>query len=234
MNAFGFSLIAALNAALDAAVRDSACTSLVLSGNKRAFSAGFDLGVMGPKGDADLRAELLLQGAQLTERLYAFPKPLVVAGTGHGLALGAILLLAGDLRVGPAAGQKGKFGLNEVAIGMTLPLFGIELARARCPTATFEESVLRARVYDSVGAVRAGFLDLLADSPGLDAVVAAAAAEAEKIGAYVRQPAFAQQKLLARAATLAIVRGEIRGMEERVAARRAKAAEAGASRPSRL
>ena len=50
-----------------------------------------------------------------------------MAATGHGLALGAIMLLAGDVRVGPnASGSKARFGLNEVAIGMTLPMIGLE------------------------------------------------------------------------------------------------------------
>ena len=68
---------------------------------------------MGPQGDPLERARLLDAGRALVERVYGFRKPLVMAATGHGLALGAILLLAGDVRVA-ASETKAKFGLNEV------------------------------------------------------------------------------------------------------------------------
>ena len=42
MNAFGFDFIKAFNAALDEAEREKACSVLII-GNKKALSAGFDL-----------------------------------------------------------------------------------------------------------------------------------------------------------------------------------------------
>ena len=57
---------------------------------------------------ADDKSALLHRGAMLCLRIFTFPKPVVLAVTGHALALGAILLLAGDLRIGPAeiSGEK--------------------------------------------------------------------------------------------------------------------------------
>ena len=71
---------------------------------------------------------LFLEGARLSLRIFDFPRPVVIGCSGHALALGAIMLLAADYRVG-RRGPKFKIGLNEVAIGMTAPVFAIELAR---------------------------------------------------------------------------------------------------------
>ena len=54
---------------------------------------------------------------------------------------------------------KYKIGLNEVAIGMTLPWFGIELAKARLAPTYLEQAVGLATIYDPVEATAAGYLD---------------------------------------------------------------------------
>ena len=62
-------------------------------------------------------------------RLYTLPMPLVVACTGHALAGGALLVLTGDVRV--AARGAFRIGLNEVQLGLPLPILAVELARYR-------------------------------------------------------------------------------------------------------
>ena len=73
--------------------------------------------------------ELVTGGAELLMRIFTYPMPVVCACTGHALAMGSLVLLAADVRIG-AAGDF-KLGLNEVAIGMGLPIFATELARYR-------------------------------------------------------------------------------------------------------
>ena len=63
--------------------------------------------------------DLLGAGADLGLRLYAAPIPVVMGCTGHALAMGAILLFCGDVRIG--AEGPFKLGMNEVAIGMPVP-----------------------------------------------------------------------------------------------------------------
>ena len=60
------------------------------------------------------------------------------ACTGHSVAAGAILLMAGDLRIG-AEGDF-KIGLNETAIGLPLPAYAIALAQARMPVTALTAS----------------------------------------------------------------------------------------------
>jgi len=152
-NAFSFAMLEALDAALDAAERDA--KALVLLGRPERFSGGFDLGVMNAGGEATIR--LVTAGGRLALRLYEFPLPVVIGCTGHALAMGAVALCAADLRIGAAGAYK--IGLNEVAIGLTLPPFAIELARARLAPTHLQRATALAEVFDPTNAVAAGFLD---------------------------------------------------------------------------
>jgi enoyl-CoA hydratase len=152
-NALSQALIADCNAALDRAEKEARAVLLV--GRPGRFSAGFDLSVMRQGGQAV--AELVGAGADLALRLYGSPQPVVLAVTGHALAMGAVLCLAADERIG-AEGDF-KIGLNEVAIGMTLPRFALEFARERLSKRHLSRAVAGAEIYTPAGAVDAGFLD---------------------------------------------------------------------------
>jgi enoyl-CoA hydratase len=153
VNCLSPKMLSALNAAFDKAESDKGI--VVLLGREGRFSAGFDLTVFERGGDELIG--MLRAGARLAERMLSFPVPVVIACTGHALAMGAFLLLSGDMRIG--ADGPFKIGLNEVAIGMTVPLFGIEIARQRLAPAHFSRALLTAEIYSPEGAVSAGFLD---------------------------------------------------------------------------
>lgn len=152
-NALSFDMFEALDSALDEAA--AAGKVLVIAGRPGRFSAGFDLNVMGRADESTLR--LLKKGADLSLRLLSFDTPVVLAVTGHALAMGALLCLSADYRVGTSGEYK--IGLNEVAIGMTMPWFGVELARHRLAPSQFETRVGLAALCDPQTAVAAGFLD---------------------------------------------------------------------------
>jgi enoyl-CoA hydratase len=165
-NAFSFALIEALHAALDRAEKEARV--LALLGRDERFSGGFDLAVM-RGGDTAAIGRLVGEGGRLALRLYGYPLPVLLGCTGHALAMGAVLLLAGDLRIGAQGAFK--IGLNEVAIGLTLPVFATELARARLSPRHLQRATALAEVYDPEGAVAAGFLDRAAPAPALEATL---------------------------------------------------------------
>jgi enoyl-CoA hydratase len=154
-NAVSFRFIEEVNAALDRAEQDKAVT--ILTGRPGKFSAGFDLSVVSSGGEA--ARKLVRSGALLCARLLGFPTPVIVACNGHSLALGALLLLAADYRIGTEGNYK--IGTNEVAIGMPLPYFGVELARLRLSRIHFGRAVANAEIYSPQEAVEAGFLDVV-------------------------------------------------------------------------
>jgi enoyl-CoA hydratase len=67
MNAVGFEAADKFMALLDVAEKD-ASRAIVIAGNQRAFSAGFDLSIMKPKATEESR-RLLLLGTKLVMRL---------------------------------------------------------------------------------------------------------------------------------------------------------------------
>jgi enoyl-CoA hydratase len=201
LNVFSIRMLQALHAALDDAQRDGAV--VVLRGRTGCFSAGFDMNVFAAGVEPIL--EMLTLGATLAERVLSFPRPVLVACSGHAIAAGAFLPLAADVRIG----VDGPFqiGLNEVRIGLTVPSFAIELARGRLAPAQFDAAVVGARMYEPAGAVAAGFLDSVVAADELDeASLAAAAGLAELNGR-----AHAATKLRARAETLDRLRAAIDG-----------------------
>jgi len=199
-NAVNFELMIALNEALDKAEADAKV--IVLAGRDGRFSGGFDLRALPTFGPEDV-ARLLDRGGELLVRLYGGPLPLVVACTGHAIAMGALLTSTGDTRVG-AEGDF-KIGLNETANKMKLPVFGIEIARDRVPSDHQTRAIIQSNIYDSSGAVEAGFLDQLAP-PGkvVDQALGVAQALVPLSGT-----AYLHQKLALRRPTLDKIKASI-------------------------
>jgi len=155
-NAQGFEMLAALDDALTEA--EAKAKAVVLTGRPGKFCAGFDLNIM-RGGDVDQMIKLVRQGGLLALRMYQYPLPLIAACNGHAMALGAIYLLAADTRICEQGAYK--IGLNETAIGMELPVFGLALAQDRLSAAKLTEAVIQATIYDPAGAAEAGYLDTI-------------------------------------------------------------------------
>ena len=162
-NAVSHTLIDELNAALDQA--ETEASALVLLGRPGVFSAGFDLKEI-QKG-AEASAALVGRGAEMFYRLFNYPLPLIAGCTGHAMAAGAFILLSCDTRVGVRG--EFKLGLNETAIGMSLPVFGLELARNRLSKRHLTAAVIQSRFFDPESAVDAGYLDETVEAGELEA-----------------------------------------------------------------
>ncbi|HEX6394240.1 MAG TPA: crotonase/enoyl-CoA hydratase family protein [Acidimicrobiales bacterium] len=165
VNVMSLEMICEINQALDRASDDRAV--VILRGRDGVFSAGFDLPVLRAGGDEAFR--MLRAGFDLTERVLSFPLPVVIACTGHAVAMGVFLLLSGDYRVG-ATGPF-KITANEVAIGLTMPRAAVEICRQRLAPAHFNRATILAEPYTPDTAVEAGFLDRVVDPSQLSSVV---------------------------------------------------------------
>ena len=199
VNALSRPLLTELGAALDRAAADRAV--VVLTGQDGVLSAGFDLPVLRAGGTE--AAGLLHAGFELAQRLLAFPTPVLVACSGHAVAMGVFLVLSGDYRIGASGPYK--LTANEVAIGMTMPLAAVEICRQRLTPACFNRAVLLAEVFRPQDAVAAGFLDRVVPPEELAAAAAAAAAELARLDL----DAHAASKLRARQQALTALREAI-------------------------
>ncbi len=180
-NGLSFRSLETLQGMLDRAEKEA--SSVLIVGRPGRFCGGFDLSVM-RGSDIDAVRGLVTAGAELFLRMFEFPLPIVTACTGHAVAAGAIILLSTDVRIG----VKGDFkiGLSEVSIGMSLPIFAIELARQRLSKRHFQRATTRAELYNPDDAVDAGYLDRAV--PG-EELLETALAEAKAL-AEIPQPAF--------------------------------------------
>jgi enoyl-CoA hydratase len=156
-NAISPDLLDELNRALDRVDADGTVRAVVVAGRPGRFCAGFDLAAMTAGGES--MRQLVAGGARLAARLLLQPQPVVAACTGHALAMGALLLLVADHRVG-AAGEY-RIGLNEVAIGMPMPRWGVELATYRLAPTHLTRCLVLGEVGGPEEARAAGFLDQL-------------------------------------------------------------------------
>lgn len=198
-NALSDVMIGALGDALARAEKEA--SAIVLAGRPERFCAGFDLKVMMSSPDA---AKALLQrGADLFMNLYGAKVPLVAACTGHALAGGALVLLTADVRIGAAGPYR--IGLNEVAIGLPVPVLAMELARDRIAKADLPRATLLAQIFDPEGAARVGFLDSVAPA---DQLLERAKEEAARLGALPRG-AFHATKTRLRGKTIAHIRATL-------------------------
>lgn len=117
LNAITPAMLEAMIAALDDAAADDKVRVLILSGEGRAFSAGFDLGPSQPD-EGESEAEFVRRGLRrdfdAIMRFFDFPKPLVAAV--HGYCLGSSLEIAAVCDLVVAAADC-RFGEPEVTFG---------------------------------------------------------------------------------------------------------------------
>lgn len=176
VNALSPAMIAGIDAGLDAAEKGGAVA--VLRGRPGIFSAGFDFRTFAEGPEAGLA--MVRAGAELIVRILSFPRPVVTACTGHAYPAGAFLMLAADQRFGVPGDFR--IGLNEVAIGMTVPRFAVELVRHRCIPAALPR-VATGTLLGPEEALRLGYLDQLVEADALENAVDAEVARLKTLDA---------------------------------------------------
>ena len=202
-NVLGLGMQQAINDALDSADRDDV-GAVVIAGNRKVFSGGFDLKVF-QSGDVDAAIAMLKGGFELSHRLLSYPKPVVMACTGHAIAMGSFLLCSGDHRI---AAPGYNIQANEVAIGMVMPYSALEVVKLRLTRSAYQQAVGLAKVFFGETALAAGWVDEIV----LPEAVLERAEEAAREFANLNQGAHAASKLRARAEALAGIRAGIDNM----------------------
>lgn len=201
VNVMSTAMLSELTAAFERAEKDGVIVILT-SALPGIFSAGFDTKILARKDPQEV-FDMVRLGAELAARVLAFPHPVVAACPGHAYPMGAFLLLASDMRIG--ADGPYRIGLNEVAIGIPVPTFGLELARHRLLPAYLQRTALTGEMFAPSEAMTAGFLDRVVAAENLRETADAIAAVLRKIDF----PSHASTKERLRRTTLATVRTAI-------------------------
>lgn len=160
-NAVGHDFIDHMTNSLDRAAGEA--KAVVVCGRAGVFSGGFDLKEF-EKG-AEATSRLVGRGEAMFGTLFSYPLPIVAACSGHAVAAGGFMLLTADTRIG--ARGSFKIGLNETAIGMVLPEFGLILGDARLDVRYRTRALIQAELFDPEQAISAGFLDQTAPAEEL-------------------------------------------------------------------
>lgn len=216
VNVISSAMIEALNAAFGRAEKDG--VGVILQAKGKLFSAGFDLKVF-QGGTAQDIYDMRRGGAELVLRIHEFPRPVVAACHATAYPMGAFPILACDYRIGVTGDCE--IGMNEVAIGLTLPRWAIAFSRSRLNPAYLNRATVTGEMFSHKEGLAAGFFDEVVAPDKLDERASAAA---ERLCA-LDPVAFSQTKANVRKETIARVRKLIEAditlasCEERVARR---------------
>ena len=161
-NVFSPKMIQDVNECLDKVPTESG--ALIISGRKGMFSAGFDLKIISA-GNVQATMDMSLSGFKLLSRLFSFPRPILAACSGHGIALGTFLLCCCDYRVG----VKGDYmiGANEMRTNMVIPIPILELISHRVSSGHKYRAILGAEMYSIENGIDAGLIDEVVDPENL-------------------------------------------------------------------
>ena len=161
-NVFSSAMSSTLNNLLDEVPEDKG--SLLITGRQGLFSGGFDLKTM-TGGQAKDIVDMTVNGFKLLARIYGFPRPVVVAASGHSIALGAFLLCCADYRIG----AKGKYIVqaNEHRNNMSIPVPILEISKSRISKRHWHRAILNAEAYPIDESIEAGYLDEVVDEEKL-------------------------------------------------------------------
>ena len=161
-NVFSKNMIDAFNECLDNVPTDKG--SLIITGREGMFSAGFDLKVIS-SGDIEKIRDMTLNGFKLLARIFSFPRPVLAACSGHGIALGTFLLCCCDYRIG----IKGEYmvGANEMRTNMVIPTPILELIKFRVTQSYKYRAVLGGEMFALEDATKTGIIDEITESNNL-------------------------------------------------------------------
>ena len=170
-NPLSTGMLAALDAALDAAAADPMTRVVVIAGEGRAFCAGHDLVEMRAHIDDAWQRELFAACSRVMLKLTRIPQPVIARVHGVAAAAGGQLVSMCDLAV---AADHARFGLSGINAGIfcSTPAVGVarNVARKRALEMLFTGDLI-----DAQTALAWGLVNRVVPAADLDATVAALA-----------------------------------------------------------
>jgi 3,2-trans-enoyl-CoA isomerase len=170
---------------------DPSVKAVVLTGEGKFFSFGFDIPslISYPKNDF---VRFLEKFTGLHNYLFLFPKPVIAALNGHTTAGGCMLAIGCDYRI--MVSGRPKISLNEITFGSTVFASSTHILKYCVGDRNAEEILFSGDMYSAEKALRLGLIDMAVSQEELNDCVALIAAKfAERFG-----PAFTHLKNMMR------------------------------------
>lgn len=121
LNSITMETLQGLNQVIDRVNHEKELKGIILTGNGKYFSGGFDLGTFTSFQSREEILDWFNYEEDVLLKLFTCSKPIVAAINGHATAMGMILSMACDYRL-VINNPKIKLGMTEIKIGLALTL----------------------------------------------------------------------------------------------------------------
>jgi len=198
VNALGPEMLVEFDDLLDALATTPPEKGLVIAGLEKSFCAGIDTKALAGFTPEE-KAATLGRIDSIMAKLYSLPIPTVAAVRGHAIGAGFIMALACDwkfLSKGP-----GKFGLNQVAVGLKYPPVPLNITLREVPQPHLRRLTLGGALISADDLAALDLFDAFVEPDDLDAL---AVSRAQDLAAH---QGFGMVKAQVRGETALYLRG---------------------------
>jgi Delta3-Delta2-enoyl-CoA isomerase len=154
--AFTPALVAEINDALDTIESSTGPSGLVITGDGKSFSTGFDLDIFFKGSPSDVQA-LMNEAVKLLGRMLSLSVPSAAAINGHVFGMGAMLALSCDYRY--MRYDRGFFCLPEIDLKVPIPRAMTELLKLKLRPEVLRDLLLTGERIGGEEACRRGIVD---------------------------------------------------------------------------
>ena len=164
VNALNEIMVEQLNNCFTDLETDGETASIILTGQGKFFSFGFDIPEFldYPKDDF---VRYLTKFADLYTRMFLFPKPIVAALNGHTIAGSCMLATACDYRI--MVSDSAKISLNEIGFGSSVFAGSVEMLGYCAGWRNAETILYSGGMYSADEAFGLGLIDMVSIGPNL-------------------------------------------------------------------
>ncbi len=127
-NAIDFETLQQINSCVEKVNNEDGLKGLVLTGEGKFFSSGFDLPTFLGFKDIDEAIHFFIEEEKILVNYFMCKKPVVCAMNGHSAAAGLIYAMASDYRL-VSDHPKVKLGMSEIKIGLPLTIAQSQVMR---------------------------------------------------------------------------------------------------------
>lgn len=166
VNAINEFVIDELTSCFQGLADDAATKAVILTGNGKFFTYGFDIPeFLNYKKEDFLR--YLTKFTGFYGDLFLFPKPVIAALNGHTMAGGCMIAIACDYRIMVAG--KAKISLNEINFGSSLFAGSVEIIKLWLGQKNAETAVYTGAMYAAEEALQLGLIHQVSTEADLEA-----------------------------------------------------------------
>ena len=156
VNALNEPIVEQLKKSLESLENDQQVRALILTGQGKFFSFGFDIPELIGYSKADFQ-RFLEKFTELYTILFLYPKPVIAALNGHTIAGGCMLSNACDYRI--MVENSAKISLNEITFGASIFAGSVEMLRFNVGSRNAQTVLYSGAMYSAIQALDLGLIE---------------------------------------------------------------------------